>query len=352
MISLTPQTRQQFRRFRSIKRGYGSFLLLVVLAIASILSEWIAGNRAILVRYQGHWHIPVYGAIHPGTDFGLDYPYETDYRDLRNRWHAEHSSNWLIMPPIPYGPNEDCYSGQPFQPRPPSASQRHFLGTDPLNRDVLARLLYGLRNSLLFAGGFVALTYLIGVTLGCCMGYFSGWFDLGLQRFIEMWALLPFLLVVIIVRAAMPEGTHFGLGMLLLLVVIFGWTGMTYYVRTATYKEKARDYVSAAQVLGAGTGRVIFRHILPNVLSLLVTFLPFTASAAIASLTALDYLGFGLPPPMPSWGELLREGTGNLDSPWIVASAFGVLSLVLILITFVGEAVREAFDPKKFTYYR
>jgi microcin C transport system permease protein len=163
---------------------------------------------------------------------------------------------------------------------------------------------------------------------------------------------MPFLLVVIIVRSALPTGMSFGLGLLLAVVVAFAWTGMTYYMRSATYREKSRDYVAAAQVLGAGPGRVLLHHIIPNILSILVTFLPFQFAAAIASLTALDYLGFGLPPPMPSWGELLKQGTGNLDAPWIVASAFTALSLVLILITFVGEAIREAFDPKKFTIYR
>jgi microcin C transport system permease protein len=198
---------------------------------------------------------------------------------------------------------------------PRSASSRHYLGTDQINRDILARLVYGLRNSLLFSVGYVALVYLIGVVIGCAMGYFGGWFDLGMQRFIEIWSLLPFLLVVIIVRAALPPGMPFGLGLLLFVVVLFAWTGMTYYMRSATYREKARDYVAAAQVLGAGPARVLFHHILPNILSILVTFLPFTCAAAIGSLTALDYLGFGLPPPMPSWGELLKQGTANLDAP-------------------------------------
>jgi microcin C transport system permease protein len=351
-MQLSPQARQQLKRFRSIRRGYGSFLALILLAVLALVAELLASNRAILVRYQGHLYLPTYGAIHPGRDFGLPYAYETDYRVLRDRAVAAHKGDWVLMPPVPYGPNDDCYAGQAFMPRAPDMAGRHFLGTDQLNRDILARLLYGLRNSLIFSSGFVVLVYLIGVVIGCAMGYLGGWFDLGMQRFIEIWSLLPFLLVVIIVRAALPTGTSFGLGLLLAVVVLFAWTGMTYYMRSATYREKARDYVAAAQVLGAGPLRVLFHHIMPNVLSILVTFLPFTCAAAISSLTALDYLGFGLPPPMPSWGELLRQGTANLDAPWIVASAFTALSLVLILITFVGEAIREAFDPKKFTIYR
>jgi len=342
----------QFRRFRSLRRGYGSFLMLVLLSALALLAELVVSNRALLVRYDGRIYMPIYGSIHPGHDFGLDYDYEADYRALRSKFAREGRGNWVLMPVVPYGPNDDCYPGETYTPRPPEASSRHYLGTDQVNRDILARLVYGLRNSLLFSAGFVALVFLIGIVVGCAMGYFGGWFDLGMQRFIEIWSLLPFLLVVIIVRAALPSGMAFGLGLLLFVVVLFAWTGMTYYMRSATYREKARDYVAAAQVLGAGPARVLFHHILPNILSILVTFLPFTCAAAIGSLTALDYLGFGLPPPMPSWGELLRQGTGNLDAPWIVASAFSALSLLLILITFVGEAIREAFDPKKFTIYR
>ncbi len=198
----------------------------------------------------------------------------------------------------------------------------------------------------------MVLTYFIGIVLGCLMGYFGGWFDLLVQRLIEVWSNIPFLFVVIIVASVVPPSIGMNLWVLLAIVVLFSWTSMTYYMRASTYREKARDYVHAAQVLGAGTGRVIFSHVLPNTLSTLVTFIPFTVSLAISSLTALDFLGFGLPPPTPSWGELLRQGTSNLNSPWIVASAFTALVVVLVLVTFIGEAVREAFDPKKFTTYQ
>ena len=351
-MTLSPQAKSQLRRFRSLKRGYGSFLILVAFSLLALFAELFVGSRALVVSYKGQLSFPTYGAIHTGRDYGFDYAYEVDFRALQARLKSEGKGDWVLMPFVPYGPNENCYPGQPYTPRPPDWSQRHYFGTDQINRDILARLLYGLRNSLIFSSGFVALVYFIGVVIGCAMGYLGGWFDLGMQRFIEIWSLLPFLLVVIIVRSALPAGMSFGLGMLLAIVVIFAWTGMTYYMRSATYREKSRDYVAAAQVLGAGPARVLFHHILPNILSILVTFLPFTTAAAIGSLTALDYLGFGLPPPMPSWGELLRQGTGNLDAPWIVASAFGALSVILILITFVGEAIREAFDPKKFTVYR
>jgi microcin C transport system permease protein len=352
MMRPSPQLRRQWRRFRSIKRGFVSFLVLGALAAVSLGAELLVNSRALLVHYRGHTYFPAYGAIHTGREFGYDYDYEVDYRSLRDRFRTAGEGNWVLLAPLPYGPNENCYPGQDFNPRPPDLFGRHYFGTDQVNRDILARLLYGLRNSLIFSVGFVVLTYLIGVALGCAMGYWGGVFDLSLQRFIEIWSLLPFLLVVIIVRAALPPGVGFGIGTLLGIVVLFSWTAMTYYVRSSAYREKAREYVAAAQVLGAGPVRVIFRHILPNILSTLITFLPFTIAAAIGTLAALDYLGFGLPPPMPSWGELLKEGTSNLDAPWIVTSAFGALSLVLVLITFVGEAIREAFDPKKFTVYR
>jgi microcin C transport system permease protein len=322
------------------------------LAVVSLGAELLVNSRALLVHYRGRTYFPVYGAIHTGREFGSDYDYEADYRGLRARFRAAGRGDWVLLAPLPYGPNENCYPGESFKPRPPDFAGGHYFGTDEVNRDILARLLYGLRNSLIFSFGFVVLTYAIGVAIGCAMGYFGGGFDLGMQRFIEIWSLLPFLLVVIIVRAALPPGVGFGIGTLLAVVVLFSWTGMTYYVRTSTYREKAREYVAAARVLGASPVRTVFRHILPNILSTLITFLPFTIAAAIGSLAALDYLGFGLPPPMPSWGELLKQGTDNLDAPWIVTAAFGALSLVLVLITFVGEAIREAFDPKKFTVYR
>ncbi len=349
-FQLNPITRKKLRRFRQIRRGYAAFLILSGLIFLSLIAELLVNNRALVVRYEGTWYFPTYGAIHTGRDFGLPYDYEVNYKDLRTSF-AE-TGNWVLLPPVPYSALENCYPGETFKPRPPDAGKRHFLGTDQINRDILARLLYGFRNALIFSACFIALTYLIGITLGCLMGYFGSWFDLLVQRLIEIWSNIPFLFVVIIVASVVPPSIGMSLWILLLIVVAFSWTGMTYYMRSATYREKARDYVHAAQVLGASTPRIIFSHILPNTLSTIVTFIPFTVAGAINSLTALDFLGFGLPPPTPSWGELLRQGTSNLNSPWIVASAFTAIVVVLILVTFIGEAVREAFDPKKFTTYQ
>lgn len=343
-----PLTRKKFRRFRHLRRGWYSFLILATLSLMAFLAEFLVSNRALVVKYEGEWFFPTYGAIHTGDEFGLGYPHEVNYRDLREHFQTLGGDHWVLLPPIPYSPLENAYTGEFFHPRAPDWSKGHLLGTDQNNRDILARLLYGFRNALLFAGSFLILTYLIGITLGCLMGYFGGWFDLLVQRLIEIWSNIPFLFVVIIVASIIKPN----LGWLLGIVVLFSWTSMTYYMRSVTYREKARDYVAAAQVLGAGPGRVIFRHILPNLLSTLVTFIPFTVAGAIAALTSLDFLGFGLPPPTPSWGELLRQGTANLNAPWIVASAFTALTLVLTLVTFVGEAIREAFDPKQFTTYQ
>lgn len=349
-FKLNPLTRRKLRRFREIRRGYIAFLILGACILFSLVAELFVNNRALAVRYDGTWFFPTYGAIHTGREFGLEYDYEVDYRSLKAQFAG--TENRVILPLIPYSPTENCYAGDIFKPRPPDFSKGHYLGTDQINRDILARLIYGFRNALIFSFCFMVLTYLIGIVLGCLMGYFGGWFDLLIQRLIEIWSNIPFLFVVIIVSSVVPPAIGMSLWVLLAIVVLFSWTSMTYYMRSGTYREKARDYVHAAQVLGAGTGRVIFNHVLPNTLSTLVTFVPFTVSAAISSLTALDFLGFGLPPPTPSWGELLRQGTSNLNSPWIVASAFTALVVVLVLVTFIGEAVREAFDPKKFTTYQ
>jgi microcin C transport system permease protein len=208
---------------------------------------------------------------------------------------------------------------------------------------------------MLFALAFTAMTYLIGVVIGCAMGYFGGLFDLLFQRVIEIWSNVPFLYMVIIIFSVIPAtfSVSSRIGILLVIMVLFSWTGLTYYMRTATYKEKARDYTAAALVLGASTPRIIFRHILPNTIATMVTFVPFTVVGAITAITALDFLGFGLPPPTPSIGEMLKQGTANLTTaPWIVTSAFCALVLILLLVTFIGEAIREAFDPRQFTLYK
>ena len=346
MIRLDPLTARQFKRFRGIKRGWYSALVLVVLIVSTAFTELLVNNRALVVNYQGDWHFPIYADFKPGTTFGLDYEYETNYRDLATHL-AESGEGFVILPPVPFSPFEiNSYSGE-FAPHPPSFELQHYLGTDTAGRDVLARLTYGFRIAIWFSLVLLVATFVVGIAVGCAMGYYGGKTDLIGQRLIEVWSNVPMLYVIIIIASVITPDFWIRMG----LLFVFGWMGMTWYMRTATYREAARDYVLAAKSLGASDARVLFRHILPNTLSLVITFIPFAVTGGIGSLTSLDYLGYGLPPPTPSWGELLKQGTDNLDSAWIVTSVVTALVGLLVMVTFVGEAIREAFDPKQHTIY-
>lgn len=338
---------KQWQRFRSIKRGYWSAISLALLLVFSIFAELFVNNRALMVAYQGELHFPTYGTFIPGKTFGLEYDYETNYRDLKRLFEKSRDGNWILMPPIPYDAFENDLRTTDFPPYSPSISNQHYLGTDSTGRDVLARLIYGFRIAMAFALILLACNYLIGVAVGCAMGFWGGTFDLLFQRLIEIWNNVPFLYVIMIVASIVVPNFW----TLMLVMVLFGWTQMTWYMRTSTYKEKSREYALAARALGATNSRVIVSHILPNTISVIVTFIPFSIAGGITALTALDYLGFGLPPPTPSWGELLAQGTAHLESPWIVTSVVIAMVLVLLMVTYIGEAIREAFDPKQFTYY-
>ena len=356
-ISMNPLTVKKLKRFKEIKRGYSSFLVLLFLSVLSLFSEVFANNRALMVRYEGETYFPVYSDVKLGNSFGLEGVIANtpvNYRDLQKHFEEQDAGNWVLMPVVPFSPNENNLYEGVLKPRPPDASSQHYLGTDSTGRDILSRLIYGFRIAVYFSLAFMTLVYLIGITIGCLMGYFGGWFDLFVQRLIEIWSLVPFIYMVIIIFSVIPTSFSIStrIGILLSIMVLFSWTGMTYYMRTATYREKARDYTAAAQIIGASAPRIIFHHILPNAISTVVTFMPFTMAAAITAITALDFLGFGLPPPTPSIGEILKQGTSRLDAPWIVVSAFLALVFILTLVTFIGEAVREAFDPKKFTTYK
>ena len=355
MFRLSPLTQKRFRRFRSIRRGWWSFLALIALYVVSLFAELLVNNRALLVKYEGRLRFPTYGAFIPGTAFGETYDYETEYRALQQRFRAENKGNWVLMPPVPFGPLEMDYRKGLQHPLPLNPSLGHWLGTDPTGRDVLARLLYGFRITMSFALAFSIGVYVLATAFGCAMGYFGGLVDLIGQRLTEIWESLPFLYVVIIAVALVPNDALVStkVVLLLLIMVVFSWADKTRFLRTATIREKSRDYVSAVRLLGASPGRIVFRHMLPNMAAILVTFLPFTVSSSISMLTALDFLNFGLPRPMPSWGELLEIGLGAAShAPWIVTSTVCAITIVLLLVTFVGEAVREAFDPKRFTTYQ
>lgn len=347
MLHFNPLTQKKLDRFKSIRRGYWSALILLLALFLSLFAELLANNRAVLVYYDGDFYWPTYGAIIPGKVFGFDYEYETNYKVLKQKLQQDDQRGWVLMPPIPYGPYEnDLIEGQ-YPPYAPDWSRRHYLGTDTTGRDIATRLIYGFRTAMLFSLILLLCNYTVGIALGCMMGYWGGAFDLILQRIIEIWSNIPFLYVIMIIASIVTPG----FATLIIIMMIFGWMSMTWYMRTFTYKERARDYVMAARALGATTSRVIINHILPNSVSLIVTFIPFSIVSGIASLAALDYLGFGLPPPTPSWGELLRQGTSNLHKPWIGLSVVAALVVVLTMVTFVGEAVREAFDPKKHSVY-
>jgi microcin C transport system permease protein len=346
-MPINPLTLKKIRRFTSIKRGYYSFVILSVMILMSLFAEVLVSNRAIFVNYNGKYYFPTYGEIIPGMTFGLDYEYETNYRELSREFEREKGENWLVMPIVPYDPYENDLRDGEYPPFPPSLKDRHYLGTDTVGRDILARLVYGFRIAILFSLGLLGANYIIGISIGCAMGFVGGKFDLFFQRIIEIWSNVPFLYVVIIISSiVVPNFT-----MLILIMAFFEWIGMTWIMRTMTYKEKSREYVLAARALGATDFRIIFRHIIPNAISVIVTFAPFSVSGGIVALTSLDYLGFGLPPPTPSWGELLQQGWANMDAYWIVGSVIFAMTLTLITVTFIGEAVREAFDPRLHTTY-
>lgn len=334
-----------WQRFKSLKRGYYSLALLLSLITISLLAELFFNSKALLVHYNGNYYLPIMSAVIEGEEFGLDYQYETDYRQLKQTWEDD-SVNYVVLPLVPYNATEMDLSHS-FPPTAPSIENKHYLGTDIIGRDILVRLVYGFRIAILFALTLLLVEYIIGVLIGSLMGYLSGRFDLFFQRIIEIWSNIPFLYIVMIMSSLITPGFW----SLVLIMTLFGWMNMTWYMRTASYREASRDYVKAAKAMGASNFRIIYKHIIPNSISTIVTFIPFSVAAGISALTALDFLSFGLPAPTPSWGELLKQGVDNLEHPWIIISVVTSLSIVLLLVTFIGEAIREAFDPKHEVHY-
>lgn len=455
--ALTPITVRKIERFKSIKRGYYSFLILIGLAAVAGMDHVLVGSEALMVRHDGQLTFPAFSrTVENGGTYGLkedDALSAPNYRELKNKFKNEGKGDFVLMPLWPYastgdnipavaesveevegrvvkangdpldglvarvfdvrhpeivhvryryrkgvrqgrvdgwdqernrvyeaeykdgalvpgsqkwngeGTAEDFLKLTPeelyqvhYSPAPPNmkSSPRHPLGTNSQGFDVIAYLYGGLKVNFQAALLYIPLIYVVGISVGLLMGYFGGTFDLFVQRLIEILSNIPFLLLVIIVSEAVPAHwkDRFGLYVILGILAMFGWMGMTYLMRTAALKEKARDYIAASRVLGASTPRILFKHLLPNSVAIVVTLIPFSVSGLVLSLTSLDYLGFGLPPKYATWGKLLRDGLENISSPWLVTSAFLSLVVLLILVTFVGEAVREAFDPKKYTFYR
>ncbi len=329
-----------WRRFRRRRLGYWSLWLFGALFALSLAAPVLCTDRPLLVRYDGHLYWPL---LHdyPDAAFGGNFRSPARYHDPLIRAHLDAPGNFAVFAPVPWSYATINYWATQPNPAPPSA--QNWLGTDAQGRDVLARLVYGFRDSVLFALALTAVGTVLGLMLGALQGYFAGRVDLTLQRLIEVWGALPELYLLIILASLFAPS----FGLLLVLLSLFGWMGLSDYVRAEFLRNRQMDYVRAAQALGLSHPRIMWRHILPNSMTPVVTFLPFRMSAAILALTSLDFLGLGVPPPTPSLGELLSQGTANLDAWWISLAAFGALASVLLLLTFTGEGLRVALDPRQ-----
>jgi microcin C transport system permease protein len=338
-FSLGEVGRRRLARFRSNRRGVWSLRIFAVLFTVTMLAELVANDAPLLMRYAGEWYVPV-ARSYPETAFGGFLDTEADYRDPAVREMIE-ADGWILWPPIPFSYDTvDFELGLPA-PSPPSA--RHWLGTDDQARDVAARLIYGFRLSVLFGLILTTLSSLIGVTAGAIQGYFGGAIDLVFQRFIEIWSSLPTLYLLIIMASLIRPSFWWLLGLLLL----FSWTQLVAVVRAEFLRVRNFDYIRAARALGARDATIMVRHILPNATVATLTYMPFVLAGGITSLTALDFLGLGLPAGSPSLGEILNQGKNSLQAPWLGLSAFAVLAALLSLLVFIGEAVRDALDARK-----
>ncbi len=335
---ITPLTRRRIENFKANRRGFWSLWIFLALFGMSLFAEFLANDRPLLVRYDGGFYMPV---LHdyPETAFGGDFPSATDYRDPAVI-QLINGKGWMIWPLIPFSYNTVTDAPGPFPSRP---SRIDWLGTDDQGRDVLARLIYGFRISVLFGLVLTVVSSAVGVLAGAVQGYFGGLTDLMFQRFIEIWSGMPQLYLLIILATLIQPSFWSLLGLLLL----FSWMELVGVVWAEVLRARNFDYVRAARALGLSHRQILFRHVLPNAMVATVTFLPFIISGGVTVLTALDFLGFGLPPGSPSLGEMVSQGKDNLQAPWLGITAFAVLAVMLSLLMFIFEAVRDAFDPRK-----
>ena len=337
---------KRWRKFKTLKRGYYSLVILVFLYVISFFLPLLINNRSLIVHYEDKLYFPVLSGYIPGKTFGQEVPGEARYRDLKQVFESEDNGNWVLMPPYPYSPYEDItFEGNKMYDPP---SSRHWLGSDNTGRDVFARLCYAFNISISFALILTVITYILGILIGGSMGYFGGKFDLFFQRLIEIWSSLP-MLFVIIIFVSILRPTFF---LLIGIYTLINWIGMTYYMRAEFYREKAKDYVAAALSMGQTDLKVMFLHIFPNSLVPVITYFPFSIVAGISALVGLDYLGFGLAPPTPSWGQMLDVGLQNVTKWWMVFAPVSAQFLTLLSVVFIGEGVREAFDPKVYSRLR
>jgi microcin C transport system permease protein len=349
--------RRRVRKFRTLKRGYYSFLILIAAYAISFALPLLINNKALIVHYHGKYYFPIH-QYYPATEFGMQAFGEPNYRELKAKLAQEGNGNWVLMPPYPYSPTESLLDLPGTPPHKPS--WEHVFGTDTTGRDVFARLAYGFNVSLSFAVLVLIFAYTFGIAIGSTLGFFGSLIDIIGQRFIEIWSSLPFLYTIIIISSIVVPNYTPGRNLLLqqsfwlliAILVAFDWMAITYYIRGEFYREKAKDYVGAAIAMGVSEAKIMFKHILPNALTPVVSFAPFTIVANISALVALDFLGFGLPAPTPSWGELIGEGVTNLSSWWLVLFPIGALFLTLLLIVLIGESVRDSFDPKEYSRLR
>jgi microcin C transport system permease protein len=338
-IAISPLTRRRLDNFRGNRRGFISLWLFLALFLTSLVAEFIANDKPILVKFDGAYYMPVLN-MYPETTFGGEFPTEADYNDPFLKKLIE-AKGWMIFPPVPWHHTSVNYLLEVPAPAPPS--EVNWLGTDDQARDLLARLIYGFRISVLFGLLLTLASTIIGVTAGAVQGYFGGWVDLGFQRFMEIWSGIPRLYVLIILASFVEPNFWWLLGIL----ILFHWMSLVSVVRAEFLRGRQQDYVRAARALGVGNIVIMFRHVLPNAMVAALTLLPFVLNSSITALTSLDFLGLGLPPGSASLGEVLAQGKANLQAPWIGISSFCVLAALLSLLIFVGEAVRDAFDPRK-----
>jgi microcin C transport system permease protein len=341
-LSATPDSpaRRAWRRFRANRLGYASLVVFTALFGLSLAAEVVSNDRPLVARYQGAWYFPAFQAL-PETAFGGDFPTPADYHDPLIRENLSRPGNFALYPPNPYHHRTINYFAKEPNPAPPG--RENLFGTDDRGRDLLARLLYGFRISVVFAIVVTVVATLFGVLYGAVQGYFAGWTDIGMERVKEIWSAMPTLYMLIIFSSLFAAS----FGLLVALLSAFGWLGIAAYVRAEFLKNRTLDYVRAARALGQSDWLIMRRHILPNSLTPVVTLIPFEMASAIGALTSLDFLGLGVPPGTPSLGELLNQGKNNLDAWWISVTTFVVLVVTLLLLILVGDALRDALDPRK-----
>ena len=338
-MKLSPLNKRRLQNFKSNKRGFYSFWIFSFLFVVSIFADFIANDKPLLIKFDQEYYCPIINE-YPETIFGGDFETEADYRDPYVIKLIE-DKGWIIMPLIPYTYNTIIRDLDVPAPAPPS--KKNWLGTDDQARDVLARLIYGFRISILFGFTLTFFSMIIGVSAGAIQGYFGGKIDLFFQRFMEIWSAIPTLYVLIILASIVQPNFWW----LLMILLFFSWMGYVGVVRAEFLRARNLDYVRAAKALGVSNQTIMFRHLLPNATVATITFLPFSLSASVTALSGLDFLGFGLPPGSASLGEMVNQGRNNLHAPWLGLTSFFTLGLMLGLLVFVGEAIRDSLDPRK-----